>query len=126
MGKIRVYQVAKELGLENRELVARIQSMGIDVRNYMSSLEPDDVVHVKRLFEKQRHEEMVEEEIKPGVTRRRSLRPQSSAQMVTAAPSMAGPSAGPVVTTSSVEAAATPSPIRRRPADRPHRPGPAA
>lgn len=77
MGKIRVYQVAKELGIESKELVSRVIAMGIDVRNYMSSLDSEDVVRVKRAFEKQRHEEMVEEEIKPGVTRRRSIRPRA-------------------------------------------------
>src|SRR5512137_1922750 len=75
MGKIRVYQVAKELGIENSEFVSRVVAMGIDVRNYMSSLEPEDVTRVKRAFDKQRHDAMVEEEIKPGVTRRRSARP---------------------------------------------------
>ena len=35
MSKVRVYEVARELGLDNRELVHRIASLGIQVRNHM-------------------------------------------------------------------------------------------
>ena len=104
MGKIRVYQVAKELGIDSRELVACVHDMGIHVRNYMSSLEPDDVVRVKRVYEKQRHEDMVEEEIKPGVTRRRSLRPRAAAPKPVAKPVASSPAASP----------APLSPVRRK------------
>ena len=34
MNKIRVYEVARELGLEIRELLSKIASLGIQVRNH--------------------------------------------------------------------------------------------
>ena len=44
MIKVRVYEVARELGLDNRELVSKIASLGIQVRNHMSALEPAEVL----------------------------------------------------------------------------------
>jgi translation initiation factor IF-2 len=80
MGKIRVYQVAKELGIDNQDLVSRILDLGIAIRNHMSSLEPEEIARVKQALDRQRHEEMVEEEIKPGVTRRRAVQPRAPAR----------------------------------------------
>ncbi|MBN1656662.1 MAG: translation initiation factor IF-2 [Deltaproteobacteria bacterium] len=71
MNKIRVYEVARELGLENRELLSRIASLGIQVRNHMSSLEPGDLDRVKRALEKEKQQNIVEERIRPTVVRRR-------------------------------------------------------
>jgi len=41
--KIRVYEVAREMGLDNRRMVTIAASMGIPVRNHMSALEPEHV-----------------------------------------------------------------------------------
>ena len=48
MSKVRVYQVARELGLPNRDLIQRIHALGIQVRNHMSVLDPTEVERVKR------------------------------------------------------------------------------
>jgi translation initiation factor IF-2 len=71
MNKIRVYEVAKELGLENRELISKIASLGIQVRNHMSALEPNDLERVKRALDKEKQQNVVEERIRPTVVRRR-------------------------------------------------------
>jgi translation initiation factor IF-2 len=73
MNKIRVYEVARELGLENRELLSKIASLGIQVRNHMSSLEPNDLDRVKRALEKEKQQNIVEERIRPTVVRRRII-----------------------------------------------------
>jgi len=73
--KVRVYEVAKELGLPARDLVDKIQSAGIAIRNHMSVLETDDVQRVKRLIERQKQEETIEEHIRPTVVRRRARSP---------------------------------------------------
>jgi translation initiation factor IF-2 len=52
-GKIRLYEVAKDLGLANKDLVAKVRALGIEVKNHMSNLEPDDVVRVKRALDKE-------------------------------------------------------------------------
>ena len=73
MIKVRVYEVARELGLDNRELVSKIASLGIQVRNHMSALEPAEVDRIKRALDKDRSSNVVEERIRPTVVRRRAL-----------------------------------------------------
>src|SRR5579862_7089599 len=64
-GKVRVYEVAKELNLDPKQVVGLFQAIGVaDVRNHMSSVEPDQVERVKRHLEKQRTHDVVEERIR--------------------------------------------------------------
>ncbi len=70
--KIRVFTIARDFGLENEVAVSKIQSLGIEVRNYMSALEPDTAQRVHRLIQKERAENTVEEHIRPTVVRRRT------------------------------------------------------
>ena len=75
MSKVRVYEVAKQLNLDQKTLVALFQSMGIgDVRNHMSAVESDVVERVKRHLERQKSPELVEERIRPTVVKRRAAR----------------------------------------------------
>ncbi len=71
MSKVRVYEVARELGVENRDLIQRIATLGIQVRNHMSVLDPVEVDRIKRSLTKDRSEAMVEERIRPTVVRRK-------------------------------------------------------
>ena len=41
MTKVRVHELAKELGMENKELLDLLQKKNIDVKNHMSTLEED-------------------------------------------------------------------------------------
>lgn len=53
MSKLRVYMVAKELGIENKSLVSLLQSLGVrDVRNHMSAVAPEQIERVKRHLSK--------------------------------------------------------------------------
>ncbi len=73
MSKVRVYEVAKQLNMDQKTLVALFQSMGIgDVRNHMSAVEQDVVERVKRHIERQKTPEVVEERIRPTVVKRRA------------------------------------------------------
>src|SRR3954467_13229950 len=71
-GKIRLYEVAKDLGLANKDLVAKVRALGIEVKNHMSNLDPDDVARVKRALDKERQANLVEERLSSTVIRRRS------------------------------------------------------
>ncbi len=72
MSKVRVYEVARDLGMENKALVALFQSVGItEVRNHMSAVAPEAVERVKRHLEKASSEKVVEERIRPTVVKRR-------------------------------------------------------
>src|SRR6185436_18733586 len=65
MSKVRVYEVAKQLNMDQKTLVALFQSMGIgDVRNHMSAVESDVVERVKRHLERQKSPEVVEERVR--------------------------------------------------------------
>lgn len=71
MSKTRVYEVARELGLDNRELLTRLASLGIQVRNHMSAMDQAEVDRVKRSMDKDKQKNVVEERIRPTVVRRR-------------------------------------------------------
>ncbi len=70
--KIRVFTLAREFGLDNETAVAKIQDMGIEVRNYMSAIDSEIAQRVRRTIQKERTENTVEEHIRPTVVRRRS------------------------------------------------------
>src|SRR6185312_12723700 len=92
-GKVRLYEVAKDLGLANKDLVAKVRALGIEVKNHMSNLDPDDVARVKRALDKERQANLVEERLSSTVIRRRS----KDGGVITraAAPAAASPSARP-------------------------------
>ena len=53
MSKLRVYEVAKQLGLENKAVVTMFQSLGVpDVRNHMSFVAPEHVERIRRAMDK--------------------------------------------------------------------------
>ena len=43
MAKKRIYEVAKELGIENKIVVKKAQDLGFDVKSHMSSLDDKQV-----------------------------------------------------------------------------------
>jgi translation initiation factor IF-2 len=74
--KVRVYEVAKQLNLDPKQVVGLFQAIGVaDVRNHMSSVEPEAVERVKRHLEKQRTHDVVEERVRSDgrVIKRRAI-----------------------------------------------------
>jgi translation initiation factor IF-2 len=93
MSKVRVYEVAKQLNMDQKTLVGLFQSMGIgDVRNHMSAVEQDVVERLKRQLERQKAPEVVEERIRPTVVKRRARATEGDA-VPEARPSSPRPSA---------------------------------
>ena len=41
MSKVRLYEIAKELGKESKEIVARAKELGIEVKSHASSVESE-------------------------------------------------------------------------------------
>ena len=96
MSKVRVYEVAKQLSLDPKAVVALFQAVGInDVRNHMSSVDTDAIERVKRHLEKQKGP-VVEERIRPGVLKRRTVAkagvPEAPASVPAAPASVPAPS----------------------------------
>ena len=74
MPKKRVYELAKELGLENKELIAHLERIGITVKSHSSSLEDDEVERIKEELLAKEPKQIVEQRIKSTVIRRRAVR----------------------------------------------------
>lgn len=51
MAKERIYEVAKELGIDNKVVVDKAKDLGFDVTNHMSSLEDSQVNQLKSSFQ---------------------------------------------------------------------------
>jgi translation initiation factor IF-2 len=123
MSKVRVYEVARELGVENRDLIQRIATLGIQVRNHMSVLDPVEVDRIKRSLGKDRSEAMVEERIRPTVVRRKRRKKTEEAEVVAAeAPAPApvevqaeAPAPEPALATPAPEPAPSPEPVTAEP-----------
>jgi translation initiation factor IF-2 len=71
MGKLRVYELAKEVKMSSNELVERLKSVGFPINNYMSSLDMDDVARAKDYLSGATDEILEEKRIKPTIIRRR-------------------------------------------------------
>ncbi|HEY3253909.1 MAG TPA: translation initiation factor IF-2 N-terminal domain-containing protein, partial [Polyangiaceae bacterium] len=90
--KLRVYEVAKDLGVENKVLVALLQAAGVpDVKNHMSAVSPEGVERVKRHLEKQKQPSVVEERIRPTVVKRRAVVREPASTPSHAAPVASAP-----------------------------------
>ncbi len=83
--KMRVYEIAREVGLPNKELIAKIRQLGLEVNNHMSSLEADDVNRVKQHLERDRLANTETKRLSSTVLRRRS-KGKKAAPKVEAAP----------------------------------------
>jgi translation initiation factor IF-2 len=111
MSKVRVYEVARDLGLDNKAVVALFQSIGVtEVRNHMSAVAPEAVERVKRYLEKQTLQRSVEERVRADgrVVKRRAVAPKPAP----AAEPKPAPAPAPALRSAP---AAAPAPVRRTP-----------
>ncbi|HEY4186132.1 MAG TPA: translation initiation factor IF-2 [Polyangia bacterium] len=99
--RVRVYELAKELGIANRDLLERIRGLGLEVANHMSHLEAAEVDRIRRSLSRERHESLVEERLTDTVVRRRSK----------SAPPVAAPAPSPVVARAPAPPAPKPAPV---------------
>jgi translation initiation factor IF-2 len=72
MAKIRVYELARNLNMKNKELLDKLEEMTINVRSHMSSLDDDTVAEIKMNLQVKKKPDTVEvTRVKPTVIRRR-------------------------------------------------------
>jgi translation initiation factor IF-2 len=135
MSKMRVYEVARDLAMDNKSLVALFQSVGVtDVRNHMSAVLPEQVDRVKRHLERQSGQKVAEERIRPTVVKRRAKPSTDAAEAAPSereeapappppaiarrAPKAAPPASSPVASSPPplAEVSSAPAPAARRPA----------
>ena len=81
--KLRVYEVARDLGMDNKELVTLLQSIGFsEIKNHMSVVPSEAIDRAKRQLERKNEpNKVVEERIRPTVVKRRTAvkRPEDGA-----------------------------------------------
>ncbi|SNR88926.1 translation initiation factor IF-2 [Anaerovirgula multivorans] len=58
MSKIRVYQLAKELGVSSKELIEKLKELSVEVGNHMSTLEDEEANLLLELFTEDKKEEL--------------------------------------------------------------------
>ncbi|HEY4394789.1 MAG TPA: translation initiation factor IF-2 N-terminal domain-containing protein, partial [Polyangia bacterium] len=111
--RVRIYELAKDLGLQPKDLVAKVRAMAIDVANHMSQIEPADADRIRRAVDRERHESLVEERLTDTVIRRRSKSVPAPARPAAAAPPPPVPVAAPAPTP------VAPPPVVKAPAPEP-------
>src|SRR5450631_428912 len=116
--RVRLYELAKDLGLQPKDLVAKVRAMAIDVANHMSQIEPADADRIRRAVDRERHESLVEERLTVDgtVIRRRSKAvaagvPAPARQVVSAAPA-AAPTSIPTSPAAPAPQPIAPPPVR--------------
>ena len=68
----RLYELAKDLNVQPKDLLNKVRAMGIEVANHMSHLESVDVDRVRRAVDRERLENLEEVRLNDTVIRRRS------------------------------------------------------
>jgi translation initiation factor IF-2 len=52
MSKSRVYEIAKELNVDSKLIIEKLEAMDVDVKNHMSSITEAEAAKVKQAFQK--------------------------------------------------------------------------
>lgn len=71
MGKIRVYELAKQLNMTNKVLVQKLQEMGYPVKSHSSTVDESQVSEIKDRLEGRKSQVVVEKKIRATIIRRR-------------------------------------------------------
>src|SRR6056297_1444998 len=104
MAKLRVYELARELNMTNKALLAKLQDMDVDVKNHMSTIADETISNLKsELYGGAKKETVYEaKRVKPNVIRRRRKRaaepepePEQPAEAEAQAPAEAEKEASP-------------------------------
>ena len=121
MSKIRVYELAQKMGIDNKELMARLKAVGVELKNHMAMIDEADAKLLDAPAEKAATREVAKEEVRVTSTiiRRRA---KSSEQELPAAPAVpaveveaAPPAAGPSVVEAPVKEAPPKAEIAKEP-----------
>ena len=86
MAKIRVYELAKELKMESKKLVDKLKAGGLNIKNYMSTLDEDAALRAREIATGAVSAVIEEKRIRPTVIRRRKKTVTVKAEKVPAPP----------------------------------------
>jgi translation initiation factor IF-2 len=71
MAKVRVYELAKDLSMDSKQLVEKLKAGGMNIKNYMSTLDEEATTKARDIVAGRVSEVIEEKRIKPRVIRRR-------------------------------------------------------
>ena len=71
MAKVRVYELARDLNLDSKQLVEKLKAGGMKIKNYMSTLDEEAAEQARDIAAGRVSEVIEEKRIKPTVIRRR-------------------------------------------------------
>ncbi len=77
MAKVRVYELARELNMESKALVDKLLAGGMKIKNYMSTLDEDEVRRAQDIATGAVSEVVEEKRLRPTVIRRRRKKVQA-------------------------------------------------
>ncbi len=74
MGKIKIHEIAKELGISSKEVIAKANELGIEVTSHLSSVEEDVAQKIKTSFTNKqtdnKEKKVAKKEVAPVIIRR--------------------------------------------------------
>jgi len=73
MGKIRIYELARDLNMTNKQLLEKLEALSIPVKSHMSSVEESEVDGIKAKIHGKKPEQLEEKRVRPTVIRRRKI-----------------------------------------------------
>ncbi len=83
MAKVRVYELARDLNMDSKQLVEKLKAGGMNIKNYMSTLDEEATTKARDIIAGRVSEVIEEKRIKPRVIRRRKktvkIEPQEAA-----------------------------------------------
>ncbi|MBI5674939.1 MAG: translation initiation factor IF-2 [Nitrospirae bacterium] len=65
MAKIRIYELAKKLGVSSNDLRAGLSALGIEAKTNISGIDDDDAKRVEKIFKKKEKPKTTEKELAP-------------------------------------------------------------
>ena len=57
MSKIRVHELARQLGRQNKEVIEVLKAQGIEVKSHMSNIDEASAANIKEKFNRMRKEQ---------------------------------------------------------------------
>ena len=77
LSKVRVYELAREIGIQSKELVEFLEELGADVKNHMSTVEEDIAEMIKDHFAVEAEDPMLDDELADSIPTREKIKASS-------------------------------------------------
>ena len=70
LGKIKIHELAKKIGVDNKEVLEKAKKLGIDAKSHLSSIEEDEAKKIESNFNTPKKEKVKEKNESPVIIRR--------------------------------------------------------